>query len=390
MLSFRPVSGSVSSNADRRKIVYDRFVIERNLAPSIGSKILLENYQSTPSLEFMTLTVVIPTYDRNAILRKHLALLMPQLTPQCKLLIIDNCSPTPVIETIGDLLDSYPAVNARVERNRVNVGAGANMLRCIERCETEWVWVLSDDDLPKPDAIETILMNTVKSPECVFFNYSTVFKVRTDSFTTAGLDEFVERLDEFGNLVFISTGVFRATAVLASLKYGYIYCYSWAPFVAMLLHTLGEQGKVCFSAEHIVEYHAADEKRWSYINWGLGMGVLLDAPMKPKTRRRLAESILQSVTFLDFSLLIELSAAMNANRMERREAQFVYDQVCGRLYYFERSVVRRARILAFRLLLWCPRLSYKLCIGGLRFIRRRKGKSEDVAGIWAPDRLSGV
>lgn len=111
----------------------------------------------------MILTVAIPTYDRNAILRKHLALLMPQLTPDCELLIIDNCSPTPVIETIGDLLDSYPEVNARVERNRVNIGAGANLLRCIERCETEWIWVLSDDDLPKPDAIETILKNTEKA-----------------------------------------------------------------------------------------------------------------------------------------------------------------------------------------------------------------------------------
>lgn len=338
----------------------------------------------------MILTVAIPTYDRNAILRKHLALLMPQLTPDCELLIIDNCSPTPVIETIGDLLDSYPEVNARVERNRVNIGAGANLLRCIERCETEWIWVLSDDDLPKPDAIETILKNTEKSPECVFFNYSTVFKVREKTFTTAGIDEFVERLDAFGNLVFISTGVFRASAVLPSLKYGYIYCYSWAPFVATLLHALGEQGQCCFSDEHIVEYHATDEKRWSYINWGLGMGILLDAPMTPETRTRLAKSILRSVVYLDFAVLIELASAINANRMERREARFVYDQICGRIYYFERSLVRRVRTLGFRTLLSCPRLSYRLCIGGIRFIRRRKGKSENVEGNWAPDRLSGV
>lgn len=339
----------------------------------------------------MRLTVAIPTYDRNAILRKHLALLLPQLTTDCELLIIDNCSPTPVIETIGDLLNSYPAVNVRVERNRTNVGAGANMLRCIERCETEWIWVLSDDDLPKPDAIETVLRNTEKRPDCVFFNYSTVFKIRTESFITAGLDEFVEKLDEYGNLVFISTGVFRTSAVLATLKYGYIYCYSWAPFVAMLLHALGDNGKVWFSDEHIVEFYPADEKRWSYINWGLGMGVLLDAPMKPETRARLARKILQSVAFLDFSLLIELSAAMNAKRMGLREARFIYDQVCGRLYYFERSVIRRGRILAFRMLLSFPRFSYRACIDGIRFIRRRKGKSEEVvAGIWAPDRLSGM
>jgi glycosyltransferase involved in cell wall biosynthesis len=338
----------------------------------------------------MSLTVAIPTYDRNATLRKHLALLMPQLTPECRLLIIDNCSPTPVIDTISDLLAAYPEVNARVDRNRVNVGAGANLLRCIERCETEWVWVLSDDDLPKPDAIETILRNAAKDPDCVFFNYSTVFKIREESFTTTGVDDFVERLDEFGNLVFISTGIFRTSAMLPTLKYGYIYCYSWAPFVAMLLHALGDRGRVCFSAEHIVEYHQTDEKRWSYINWGLGMGLLLDAPLQPETRTRLAKRIVKSVPSLDFAVLIELSALINNNRTTRREAKYIYNQICNRVYYFERGLVRRARIIGFKAMLWWPRLSYKLCMEGIRFIRRRKGKSEDIEGLWTPDRLTGV
>jgi hypothetical protein len=250
--------------------------------------------------------------------------------------------------------------------------------------------VLGDDDLPKPDAVETILRNIARNPECVFFNYSTVFKIREENFTTTGLDDFVERLDDYGNLVFISTGIFRTRAVLPNLKYGYIYCYSWAPFVAMLLHTLGARGQVCFSAEHIVEYHQADKKRWSYINWGLGMGVLLDAPLNPATRVRLAKRIVSSVASLDFALLIELAAAINANRMTRREALFVYDQIVGRLYHFERGPVRQVRILGFRTLLWFPRLSYKLCIEGIRFIRRRKGKSENIDAVWAPDRLSGM
>jgi glycosyltransferase involved in cell wall biosynthesis len=338
----------------------------------------------------MTLTVAIPTYNRNEILKRHLTLLMPQLTPECRLLIIDNCSPTPVIETIGDLLESYPEIDARVDRNRVNIGAGANMLRCIERCETEWIWVLSDDDLPKPDAVETIFKNIARNPECVFFNYATVFKNRQEGFITTGVDDFVERLDEYGNLVFISTGIFRASAMLPYLKYGYIYCYSWAPFVATLLHALGDDGRVCFSAEHIVEYHQADEKRWSYINWGLGMGTLLDAPMKPETRRRFAKKIVQSVVSLDFAVLIELAAAINSNRMKRREAQYIYDQICGRIYYFEHGLVRQLRIAAFRMMLWWPGLSYKLCMDAIRFIRRRKGKSEDVDALWAPDRLAGV
>ena len=112
----------------------------------------------------MTLTVAIPTFDRNQTLREHLASLLPQLTPDCTLLIIDNCSPTPVIETIRDLLDGYPSLSVRVDRNQTNIGAGANILRCLERCETEWLWVLGDDDRPRPDAVGRIMKDAAERP----------------------------------------------------------------------------------------------------------------------------------------------------------------------------------------------------------------------------------
>ena len=120
------------------------------------------------------------------------------------------------------------------------------------------------------------------------------------------------------------------------------------------------------------------------------MGILLDAPMKPNTRKRLAKSIVRSVAYLDFAIVIELSAALNAKRMQRREAQFVYNQICYRIYYFERGPIKWARRTVFGALLRFPRFTYAACIGGLRFIRRRRGRLEDVEGTWVPDRLSGV
>jgi hypothetical protein len=120
------------------------------------------------------------------------------------------------------------------------------------------------------------------------------------------------------------------------------------------------------------------------------MGILLDAPMRPETRRRLARRIVGSVAYLDFAIVIELSAALIAKRMQWGEARFIYNQICYRIYYFERGPIRRARRAVFGALLRFPRLTYAACIGGLRFIRRRRGKSEDVEGAWVPDRLTGV
>jgi GT2 family glycosyltransferase len=39
----------------------------------------------------MDLTIAIPTYNRNELLLRHLAHLLPQLNERCRLLILDNC-----------------------------------------------------------------------------------------------------------------------------------------------------------------------------------------------------------------------------------------------------------------------------------------------------------
>ena len=49
------------------------------------------------------LTIAIPTFDRNEILRANLAKLIPQLTPACELVILDNCSTEPVENTLKDI-----------------------------------------------------------------------------------------------------------------------------------------------------------------------------------------------------------------------------------------------------------------------------------------------
>jgi glycosyltransferase involved in cell wall biosynthesis len=334
----------------------------------------------------MKLTVAIPTYDRNATLLRNLSFLLPLLTDDCQLLILDNYSPTPVAATLQKLFGEFPTVRIRVERNRTNIGAAANILRCFELCETEWIWILSDDDRPRPDAITTIFRETIAHPESIFLNFSSAFSQRLHSNTTKGLDDFVRQLDEFGNIVFISTSIFRTAPILSCLKFGYLYTYSWAPHVAALLYALGEDAEVGFLSDRLVEYVEGDEKRWSYINWGLGMGTLLDVPMKTSTRKVFAERIWRSVPCLDLALVIELTAAQNIEHMQLSEVGYLYRQICQRLYSLDRNPLRWLRRFGVRLMLGFPRVSYRLCIAAIRFSRRRSGRSDNVEGVWAPRR----
>jgi hypothetical protein len=57
-------------------------------------------------------------------------------------------------------LQQYPHIDAQLVRNKFNIGANANILRCLELVRNPWVWILGDDDLPLPNAIETILEHT--------------------------------------------------------------------------------------------------------------------------------------------------------------------------------------------------------------------------------------
>ena len=122
----------------------------------------------------MKLTIAIPTYNRNDILEQNIGLLLPQLNSDCKLLIIDNHSSIPVEETLNPYILKFPHVSIEVIRNRVNVGGNANVLRCIEFCETEYLWILSDDDPVLNNAVETIFKYIHGTQVYDFVNFSVI------------------------------------------------------------------------------------------------------------------------------------------------------------------------------------------------------------------------
>lgn len=113
------------------------------------------------------LTIAIPTYNRPYQIQAQVRLLLPQLNGLTHLVIYDNCSEIPVKELFTEEEQS----KFQIIRNRVNVGADANIARCFENCSTKWLWTLSDDDFIKAEAIEIILEEINKEDEAVFFNF---------------------------------------------------------------------------------------------------------------------------------------------------------------------------------------------------------------------------
>jgi len=319
-----------------------------------------------PFAPFFMLSIAIPTYNRNQNLLGNLQLLLPQLTPQCQLLILDNCSPVPVQETLRELLATYPHVNCRIVRHSVNVGGNANILRCIEMCETPWLWILGDDDAPLSDAVTTILQHIERHADCVAINFSIDAK-RGGEWTARGVGELARSLDGSADLPWISNSVYRTPDFKANLKFGYQYTYSMLPHVATLLVALGERESCFFSRARIVDGETRDgdskpEQQWSVVNLALGFPILFDLPLRPDVRRLLASKLLLTnqrgspkLHVMVFQLLLQA-----VKQRDHRGALYYFNQICARESGFERSRKDKLQLLFYRGCLRFPRVAARV------------------------------
>lgn len=237
------------------------------------------------------LTVAIPTFNRNHLLKACVARLLPQLG-ECELLIIDNCSDIPVSITLEPWLEAVGVVNFRIVRNSTNLGAGANMLRCLELARTDWMYCLGDDDLIANDCIETIERALDAHPAGLYMSFSRSGMRRRRTFVTEGLADFVDRLDEWSTFLFMSSSVVHAGRLRAELRWGYLYAYSWAPFQVLLLKALARGGQVVFSDAVLCHEESLAEETWVPFPVAAGKMVLPELIDDAAVRRRFARKLM--------------------------------------------------------------------------------------------------
>lgn len=316
----------------------------------------------------MELTIAIPTYNRNSLLLRHLTKLLPQLTGRCRLLILDNCSPTPVEETLREVLAGYPDLNCRIIRNKTNIGANANILRCLELCDTHWIWIIGDDDNPLPQAVETIFKYADENPDCLYFNFG-FDGLRTETFFTRGLEEFAEKLDGSANIPWISSAVCSVPALRDNLKLGYQYAFSMLPHVAVLLMSIGKFGLCCLSKEQIIDVSQLhvlafepDHTQWSKLDLALGSSTLFDLPLSSKVRKQIARKLLTTNygESMKLRVILHQLLLMAIKNKDPQTSYYLYDQIRHRSYYFEDRPNRKLILAIGWLLLRFPRITMRL------------------------------
>ncbi len=335
------------------------------------------------------LTIAIPTYNRVQYLDKHIKKLLPQLSIECHLLIIDNHSNVDVAQSLSETLKQYPDLDYKIIRNAVNIGGNANILRCFELCETDWLWVLGDDDLVNPAAVAVVLSAILRYPDSILLNFSGPGLGRVRNAETVGVGGFVSSWDSFSNILFISVNIYHAKTVKKQLSYGYHFAYTCAPHLAMVLQSLQSGGKAQLLAESLLDGQCLIplEESWAPIIVFLGKMLLLELPLSDDDRKLLYQKLIPLPR-------LELLVIYLVKRVRRdgcdREALFLFDHVVYRASYYDKYGLFRFKSMIYRLLIRWPKFGYlaiKTCYSRFGFIKFvKKTKFEEIVTV---DRFKG-
>ena len=92
----------------------------------------------------MNLEIIIPTWNRFEYLERTLSQFANSPFKNVKITIIDNAS----TDNTPKVCDKYKHIfpNFKIIRNNKNIGLSANILRCYEIAEEEYMWLVGDND----------------------------------------------------------------------------------------------------------------------------------------------------------------------------------------------------------------------------------------------------
>jgi len=116
----------------------------------------------------MKLSLLIPTYNRCAALRETLDSFLPQLVDGVELVVVDGASPDATRQVVQEFVRQSPRV--RYVQLSQKGGIDRDYDLGVSECRGEWVWLLADEDVPAPHAVQCLLDALDASADLIVIN----------------------------------------------------------------------------------------------------------------------------------------------------------------------------------------------------------------------------
>ena len=114
------------------------------------------------------LSVCIATYNRADYIGQTLESIIPQLTDEVEIVVVDGAS----TDNTSSVVKHYIEICKQINYIRLPSKGGVDQDFCkaVELAKGEYCWLFPDDDLLKPDAISTVLKEIVKGYSLIVVN----------------------------------------------------------------------------------------------------------------------------------------------------------------------------------------------------------------------------
>lgn len=328
------------------------------------------------------LTIAIPTYNRPDRIKNTIAQLLPQLTEEVKVSVLDNCSDVNIKDYLTGHLGDEFTDKVEVIRHRVNIGADANFQRCVELCTTPYIWMLGDDDKIEGNAVALILeeLNNFKNHDLIGINFnSNCCRVeRKSPVTITNIDELSEKLDFFGNWLFISTSVYKTEEYLKHIRYQMWGAYSMASQLVPAMAAISNHKTLVLSDKYIVSNVPQDlNQKWSDFQISLSLTSLLEANIgfKKDQYKKFGEKLKHQFVLLgEIAYSILKSVNFNIDLIDDYHI-YIYKQIYNRTIEFRSSKVKQRLIFYSWLFFLENKFFLKILWRFLPHIRKRANNS---------------
>jgi glycosyltransferase involved in cell wall biosynthesis len=114
------------------------------------------------------LSICIATYNRAEYIGETLESIIPQITDEAEIVIVDGASTDDTGNVVKRYVEGCRQINYILFPSKG--GVDQDFCKAVEFAKGEYCWLFSDDDLLKPDAISTILKEAIKGYSLIVVN----------------------------------------------------------------------------------------------------------------------------------------------------------------------------------------------------------------------------